>query len=82
MTDIDFENVREMIINGSVDEWSVVVGDLGIMSEDIVYMFMNPGMFSENDRYDLLDNFRKICGLIAEDTRSTGTILKNLKLNE
>ena len=79
---IDFDNLSENIHAGDTQDWANILSDFSELTEEIIFMLKNPVMFSENDRYDLLDNFRKICRLFANDTRSTGTLLKNLDLNE
>lgn len=48
--------------------------------EVLVFMFKNPEMFNENEKYDEIEHVRKTCRLISEDMRGTGTLMKDLGL--
>ena len=78
MTD---ERMRDIICNGDVDYWKLLMCEVSELIEDTAYMFKNPEYFSENERYSLLDKFRTMCKLVSEDSRSTGTLIKQLDLD-
>ena len=77
----DFENLNENIYTGDTQDWVNMLSDFSELTEEIIFMFRNPVMFSENDRYDLLENFRKVCKCFANDNRATGTLMKDLDIN-
>ena len=77
---IDFESLSENIYTGDTQDWVNMLSDFSELTEEIIFMLKNPVMFSENERYDLFENFSKTCSIFANDTRATGTLMKILDI--
>ncbi len=61
-------------------EYSNMLSDMSEYLEEVIFMLKNPNMFTENDKYELLEVFRKTCQVISNDTRGTGTLMKDLEI--
>lgn len=80
MTKIDFDNLREVLMTGNLNDYTNVMCDFSELVEELIFMFNNSKMFNENERYDLIEQFRKVCECVSEDRRGTGTLMKDLGL--
>lgn len=79
---IDFKNLSENIYTGDTQDWVNMLSDFSELTEEIIFMFNNPVMFNENEKYELIEQFRQVCKCFANDNRATGTLMKDLDLNE
>lgn len=79
---VDFDNLRHTIYTGDTQDWVNILSDFSELTEEIIFMLRNPVMFTENDRYDLIEQFRQVCKCFSNDNRATGTLMKDLDINE
>lgn len=68
------------IMSFDKNEYSNMLSDMSEHLEEVIFMLKNPNMFTENDKYELLEVFRKTCQIISSDTRGTGTLIKHLDI--
>lgn len=78
---IDFENLKQTIYTGDSQDWADIMGDFSMLIEDVAYMFKNPAMFTNSERYDLIEQFRQVCKCFANDNRATGTLMKHIDID-
>ncbi len=79
---VDIQNLAVTLMTGDKDDYANMLCDFNELIEETIFMLKNPHMFTENDRYDLMDNFRKVCHCFDGDSRATGTLMKHLDINE
>ena len=77
---IDFENLSENIYTGDIQDWVNMLSDFSELTEEVIFMFNNPVMFNNIERYELIEQFRQVCKCFANDNRATGTLMKNLDI--
>ena len=71
---IDFENLSETIYTGDTQDWVNMLSDFSELTEEVIFMF------NENERYELIEQFRQVCKCFANDNRATGTLMKDLDI--
>lgn len=78
---IDREKLLDNILTGDSEDYKNILCDFNELIEENIFMLSNPHMFTENDKYDLLNSFLEICRIFGNDNRSTGTLIKRLDIN-
>ncbi|MCM1223785.1 MAG: hypothetical protein NC548_55975 [Lachnospiraceae bacterium] len=68
------------MVGNNREEYIEMLSDFIEHLETMVFMFKNPDMFNENEKYDEIEHVRKTCKLISEDMRGTGTLMKDMEL--
>lgn len=78
---MSIDEIKNVIHSGDAKDWEVMLSNFSELIEDVIYMFKNPNQFTDNDKYAYLEAFRIICRTVADDNRSTGTLIKHLNLD-
>lgn len=77
-TELDTEKIIDTILNSDVDDYVELLCEFEEIVEDTTFMLKNPLMYTDNEKYVLLKNFRDICTCFSKDRRATGTLMKHL----
>lgn len=79
----DVSEMSELISTGNKKDWITMLCffEKIFTKDNIIDIIKNSNEHSENEKYDVLSKLRFFCNAISADSRSIGTLMKNLNID-